>query len=126
MKPGGHGRDTLREPAAQKRHGSSAAFVIPIRVPITIPTSSHSGGRGPTRSGPAIASVPLRSSSIPSAWVSLPGPEQSCSSSATPRRSCIRPMPASGSSARISTAAPMPSGSQTRLTSAWIPYERYT
>ena len=32
-RPGGHGRDTLRDPAAQNRHGSSTALVIPIRVP---------------------------------------------------------------------------------------------
>ena len=29
----GHGRDTLRDPIAQKRHSSSGAFVIPMRVP---------------------------------------------------------------------------------------------
>ena len=51
--PGGQGRDTLREPTAQKRHSSSAALVIPIRVPATISTSSQPGGRGPMRSGPA-------------------------------------------------------------------------
>ena len=37
---------------------------------------------------------------------------------------CSRP--SSGSSARISTAAPTSGGSQTALSSAWIPYERYT
>jgi alkylation response protein AidB-like acyl-CoA dehydrogenase len=38
-----------------------------------------------------------------------------------PRRSRIASRPAIGSSARISTAAPTPSGSQTTLTSAWMP-----
>ena len=31
--PGGQGRETSRDPSAQKRHGSSAALVIPIRGP---------------------------------------------------------------------------------------------
>ena len=35
-------------------------------------------------------------------------------------------MPASGASARISTAAPIPSPSHTAFSSAWMPYERYT
>ena len=73
-RPAGHGRDTLRDPTAQKRHGSSAALVIPMRVPVTTSTSSQPGGRGPIRSGPRTRSVPLCPSSIPSAWVSLPGP----------------------------------------------------
>ena len=51
-------------PAAQKRHSSSAAFVIPIRVPATTSTSSQPGGRGPIRIGPPTRSVPLSSSSI--------------------------------------------------------------
>jgi hypothetical protein len=58
---------------------------------------------------------------MPSAWVSLPGPEQSCSTACSPRRSRITSSAAIGSSARISTAAPTPSGSQTALTSAWMP-----
>ncbi len=36
------------------------------------------------------------------------------------------PIPSSGSSARISTAAPTPSASHTALSRAWMPYERYT
>ena len=35
VQPGGQGRETSREPIAQKRHGSSAALVIPIRGPVT-------------------------------------------------------------------------------------------
>ena len=35
-------------------------------------------------------------------------------------------MPSTGSSARIRTAAPTPSGSATALSSEWIPYEKYT
>ena len=41
-----------------------------------------------------------------------------------PRRASMCSSPSSGSSARISTAAPTPSGSQTALSSAWMPYER--
>ena len=40
---------------------------------------------------------------------------------ATPRRSRISSIPSSGCSARISTAAPTPSGSQTALSIAWMP-----
>ena len=56
-RPGGHGRDTLRDPTAQKRQGSSTALVIPIRSPATISTSSQPGGRGPIRSGPRTRSL---------------------------------------------------------------------
>ena len=38
----------------------------------------------------------------------------------------IAGMPCMGASARMSTAAPEPSGSQTRLAHPWSPYERYT
>ena len=121
QKPGGRGRETDRDPRAQKRHGSSGALVIPIRVPVTIAGSSQPGGRGAIRSGPRTRSVALSPSPIPSACVSFPGPEQSCSSASTPRRSRIRSIPSTGSSARISTAAPTPSRSHTALTSAWMP-----
>ena len=59
--PAGHGRDTLREPTAQKRHSSSAAFVIPMRVPATTSTSSQPGGRGadPDRPADEVGAVEL-------------------------------------------------------------------
>ena len=71
--PGGHGRDTWREPAAQKRHGRSSAFVIPMRVPTR--TSGRGPLGGPSRIGPSKRSVALSSRPMPSACVSLPGPE---------------------------------------------------
>ena len=53
-KPGGHGRDTWRLPAAQKRHGSSTAFVMPIRGPAierrVLPARPRAGA---TRIGPS-------------------------------------------------------------------------
>ena len=67
------------------------------------------------RIGPLTSEVSFSESSIPSAWVSLPGPFVSCD---VPRRSNILSSPRSGSSARISTAAPTPSGSQTALSRA--------
>ncbi len=70
------------------------------------------------RTGPVTSDVPFSPSSIPSAWVSLPGPLHS---SPAPRRDRISPDPRSGSSARISTAAPTPSSSQTAFSSAWMP-----
>jgi hypothetical protein len=72
--PGGHGRETCREPLAQKRHGSSAALVIPIRTPSTRSGASQPGGGSSTRTGPVARSVVLWWSSMSSAWVSLPAP----------------------------------------------------
>ena len=77
-------------------------------------------------SGPCDRLLPFSASSMPSACVSLPGPEQSSRSRARARRSgrgerASARCPHTGSSARISTAAPTPSGSQTALSSAWMP-----
>ena len=124
MRPGGHGRETLRLPATQKRHGSSTARVIPIRVLTTTTGSGRPAGGGPSSIGPPSSAVSLRSSQIPSACVSLPGPEHRSVTRSRPRRSRIASRPVSGSSARISTAAPTPSGSTTAFSSAWTPYER--
>ena len=51
--PGGQGRETSREPTAQKRHGSSAALVIPIRAPVTY----GSGSPAWIRIGPSTSDV---------------------------------------------------------------------
>ena len=82
--PADRGRDTNRLPAATNRHGSSAALVIPIRVSTPTSTSRHAAGRAENTTGPRSRSQPLCSSSIPSAWVSLPGPEQRPSSRCEP------------------------------------------
>ena len=111
----------VREPGTQKRQGSSAAFVMPMRTPTAGSTGSQPGAGGSIEIGPVARSEPLRSSSIPSACVSLPGPEQRSSTRSSRRRARIRSRPSSGSSARISTAAPVPSSSQTALSSAWMP-----
>ena len=89
--------------------------MIPIRGPVTY----GSGSPARIRIGPSISDVSFSVSSIPSAWVSLPGPL--VSPRAPPRRARISSTPSSGSSARISTAAPTPSGSQTAFSSAWMP-----
>ena len=57
----------------------------------------------------------------PSAWQSLPGPEQSARGSSSPRRRRIASSPAVGSSARISTALALPSASQTKFRHQWMP-----
>ena len=62
---------------------------------------------------PVSRSVPFRSSPIPSAWVSLPGPEHRSASRSSPRRARMVD-PSWGSSARTSTAAPTPSASGPR------------
>ena len=51
-----------------------------------------------------------------------PGGEQPCVLDPAPLR--ISSTPSVGSSARISTAAALPSSSQTRFRHQWIPYER--
>ena len=124
--PSGRGRETFGLPARQKRHGSPAARVIPMRGPATTARSSRSARAGSTRTGPRARSAPFSASVTPSAWVSLPGPEHSASSpprlhAAAPRRARIAARPAHGSSARIRTPAPTPSGSQTAFRRAWMP-----
>ena len=54
------------------------------------------------------------------------GPRSNRSRSRTPLRRRMRPSPASGSSARTSTAAAWPAGSQTRLRQWCMPYVKYT
>ena len=105
--------------ATLNRQGSSTAFVIPMRCELTIASGEPLPGVIVT--GPSRRSPPLCASSMPSAWVSLPGPEQSSSMRTRPRRSAISSMPSSGSSARISTPAPIPSGSATAFSIAWTP-----
>ena len=81
--------------------------------------------RAPSSSiGPSTSELPFRGSPMPSACVSLPGPEQRSSARARPRRWRISSTPSTGSSARISTAAPTPSPSATAFSSEWIPYEK--
>ena len=87
--PAGHGRDTEREPAAQNRHGSSAALVIPMRGPTSSSGDSQPGAAARSRSARRAGREPLRSSSMSSAWVSLPGPEQRSSGRSRPRRARI-------------------------------------
>ena len=114
-------RETNGLPVTPKRHGRSAALVIPIRSSTVIAGSRQPDGRSEITIGPSMRSVPLCSSSMPSACVSLPGPEQSAVTVSIPRRARIASIPRTGSSARMSTAAPTPSGSHTALSSAWIP-----
>src|ERR1700733_7939221 len=122
------GRETLASPAAAKRQGSSTACVIPTRVPTATSGSRQLAARPRMRTGPRDSEVPFSSSQMPSACVSLPGPEQRSRSRAglppmSPRLTRICPILSSGASARISTAAPTPSPSQTALSGGWIPYE---
>ena len=117
----GRGRETLGSPATANRHGSSAARVIPTRCPTSTRGPGRSGAGGSTLTGPTARSRPLTSSSIPSACVSLPGPEHRSCSRCRPRRRRIRAKPLVGARARISTAAPIPCGSQTVLKRAWMP-----
>jgi hypothetical protein len=98
--------------------------VIPTRSPTTMRGSRAPRSRASTSIGPSISELPFIGRPIASACVSFPGPEQSSSSRLTRRRSRISSTPSTGSSARISTAAPTPSSSATAFSSEWIPYEK--
>src|SRR5205807_1246732 len=82
----GRGRDTKWLLAAVKRHGSSTALVIPTRGAVATTRSRHAGPRGSNRMGPDSRSVALRSTPMPSACVSFPGPEHRSSTRSRPRR----------------------------------------
>ena len=96
-----------------------------LRDPDPRAASRRAAARPASRSGSGRTSrsVSLSSARSPSAWVSLPGPVAQPGASARAARASA-PCPTSGSSARIRTAAPTPSGSQTAFSSAWMPYER--
>ena len=97
---------------------------MPTRSPATTRGWRAPGSRVSSSIGPSTSELPFRDSPMPSACVSLPGPEQSSSARSRPRRARITSMPSTGSSARIRTAAPTPSGSATAFSSEWIPYEK--
>ena len=59
---------------------------MPTRVPSTTAGSSHRSERGPMRTGPLASELPFAASEMPSACVSLPGPEHRSSRRETPRR----------------------------------------
>ena len=67
---------------------------MPIRSPIAIRGSRAPGSRARTSIGPSTSELPFSGSPMPSACVSLPGPEQSSPSRATPRRARIVSIPA--------------------------------
>ena len=67
--------------------------MIPIRGPSISSIGGQSAGGGSIAIGPRTRSEPLSSSSIPSACVSLPGPEQRSSRRSSPRRARIRSTP---------------------------------
>ena len=94
---------------------------MPMRGAVTIVGSAHPGSRPSTSIGPSPSETPFRSSPIASASVNFPGPEHRSSSRSMPRRARMVSMPATGSSARISTAAASPSGSATKFSRLWMP-----
>ena len=73
-------------PAAQKRQGRSTALVIPIRGPVTTSAPPVACRRAAAGTGRAPRSAPFCSRPMPSASVSLPGPEQRSRSGRSPRR----------------------------------------
>ena len=114
------GRETKRLPAAQKRQGRSTALVIPIRGPVT--TSARPGLRA------AAAGTGRRRGRRRCARGRSRAPRSACRGPSRGRRRgarrgarASRSSPAVGSSARISTAAASPSGSQTTLSRLWMP-----
>ena len=108
--------------AAQKRHGSSTALVMPIRGPATTSTARPAGAAGAMRTGPRARSraVELQADAERLGQLARARAEVLGALEAAPRAHRAR-RPSSGSSARISTAAPTPSGSATALSRAWMP-----
>jgi hypothetical protein len=95
--------------------------VIPIRGPVATSTPRQSADGACTSNGGPDSERPFSSSPIPSATVSLPGPEQSSRGSLRPRLRRMLSTPRVGSSARTRTAAAAPSGSQTAFSMLWMP-----
>ena len=108
---------------AQNRHGSSAAFVIPIRRSTDdLPTSRQAAGglRDHDRPAQQVGAVVLELDA--QRLRELAGPRAETLDRARARGArASASIPSSGSSALISTAAPTPSGSQTAFSSAWMP-----
>ena len=120
----GLGRETWRLPPTAKRQGSSTAFVIPIRVPATTWAQPRRLAREDA-DGPVVEIAAVLGQLDAERLGQLAGPRAEIlvahRSPAGARRARIGSIPSSGSSARIRTAAPTPSASQTALSSAWMP-----
>ena len=97
----------MREPATQNRHGSSAALVIPIRVPATtvdvLPARRRRLDRD--RPGGEVGRVVLELDAERLRELARARAEVARALAARGARACAS-SPSSGSSARISTAAP--------------------
>ena len=104
------GRDKKPLPAAQKRHGSSVALLIPIRGPVATSTSRHSAARARNSNGARSAARRCWLRPIAERLGELPGAgAELARARRRPRRARICSIPQRGSSARISTAAALPS-----------------
>ena len=116
----GKGRERYGEPARPKRQGRSAALVMPMRGPATIATGAGAAAPRPCR---RVREAPFEAQvDAERLGRGGPGPAQSRRSGIRgPRRRRITSRPAVGARARISTAAPRPSSSQTRFMHQWMP-----
>ena len=102
---------TKRFPRMKKRRGKSAHWLMPMRGVTAISTARGSAGSRTTRL-PRVTSAPFCARVMARARVSFPGPEaRSSGLRAAGRRRRMISMPATGSSARISTQPGWPSGS---------------
>jgi hypothetical protein len=112
-------RDTKRLPATLKRHGSSTALVMPMRRELTIACGA---GPGRDRDGPftQIAAV-VRELDAERLCQLARGRAELLEHARVRGAHASARFPRSGSSARISTAAPTPSGSATAFSIAWTP-----
>ena len=123
---GSGARDRPRDVALPTRRRSATAARPPCVMPIRVAgddsaaarPSGRARGTGSAPSQRRVVQVELDRRAPGSA---CPGPSRGRASRSRPRRSRISSSPSSGSSARISTAAPTPSGSQTAFSSAWMP-----
>ena len=121
--PGGHGRETLREPRGAEAPRQLGRLRDPdprARRRSRRPPSP--AARGPIRTGPSseVGAVVLELDAERLGELARARAEVLDALAGRGARASRR-CPSSGSSARISTAAPTPSGSQTALSSAWMP-----
>ena len=117
---GGQRARDVRLPASQKRHGSSTACVIPIRAPTTISRLDRPR-RGRIRIGPSCEARAVQVEPDAERLGELARARCRGPRAVEPAAGAHRVETSIGSSARISAAAPTPSGSQTAFSRAWMP-----
>lgn len=109
------------DPLMRNRSGISAPTDIPIRPEVSIWERRCERAGSIQIRGDAAKCSPENDVEIPNALHSRPGPLATSRAHAPPRLRCMVSIPSSGSTARINTALPNPSGSLTTFTQWYMP-----